>query len=117
MAPTPSFVLPIAPSGSITITEPAAKVYLLTFNSPPDNRLTPVFCDAFLLALDIVEAKLPKGVVVTTSAIPKFYSNGLDYESAVTTRGFFQNHLYPLWRRLLTYAPHPPKASMPASAF
>lgn len=65
--------------------------------------MTPAFCKAFVLALDIVEHRFPKGVVVTTSAITKFFSNGLDYESAIKTKGFFEESLYPLWRRLLTF--------------
>ena len=100
----PLFTLPIAgPKGSnVTATQPSPRVYLLTFNHPPDNRMTPAFCTAFMLALDLIEYRFPKGVVVTTSAIEKFYSNGLDYESAVKTKGFFERTLYPLWRRLLT---------------
>ena len=103
MPPIPAlFVLPITPAGRITCTQPSPRVYLLTFESPPDNRMTPAFCDTFLLALDILDYRFPKGVVVTTSGIQKFYSNGLDYESAIKTKGFFGDVLYPLWRRLLT---------------
>ncbi|MCJ1278157.1 hypothetical protein MMC21_005972 [Puttea exsequens] len=112
----PLFTLPIVPSGSVTCTQPSPRVYLLTFESPPDNRMIPSFCDAFLLALDILEHRFPKGVIITTSAIQKFYSNGLDYDSAIKTKGFFQNHLYPLWRRLLTY-PTPTLALLPGHAF
>lgn len=64
--------------------------------------MTPAFCRTFVLALDIIEHRFPKGVVVTTSAITKFFSNGLDYESAIKTKGFFEESLYPLWRRLIT---------------
>lgn len=103
MAPVPAlFTLPIgATGGTFACTQPAPKVYLLTFTSPPDNRLVPDYNKAFLLALDIIEHKLPRGVVVTTSGIPKFYCNGLDFE-AMTGLNFFQNSLYPVWRRLLT---------------
>jgi len=104
MAPIPAlFTLPLPPSGRITCTQPSQRIYLLTFDSPPDNRMTPSFCSTFLLALDILEHRFPTGVVVTTSGIQKFYSNGLDYESAIRTEGFFDRYLYPLWRRLLTY--------------
>ena len=107
MAPIPAlFTIPIAGSkgsSSITATQPASHVYLLTFNHAPDNRMTVGFCNAFTLALDVLEHRFPKGVVVTTSAIDKFYSNGLDFESAVKSNGFFEKTLYPLWRRLLTY--------------
>ena len=100
---TPLFTLTIEPNGTVICTQPSPNLYLLTFQSPPDNRMTPAFCKTFLLALDIIDHKFPNGVVVTTSAINKFYSNGLDYESAIKTKGFFQDSLYPLWRRLLTY--------------
>lgn len=89
---------------NIHSTQPSPRIYLLTFESPPDNRLTPSFCSSLLLALDILDHRLPKGVVVTTSGIQKFYSNGLDYESAVKEgKRFWGGSLYPLWRRLLTY--------------
>ena len=100
----PLFTLPIANSkgGNIIATRPTARVYLLTFNHPPDNRLTPAFLSTLMLALDILDFRFPRGVVITTSTIPKFYSNGLDFENAVKTKGFFEEMLYPLWRRLLT---------------
>ena len=101
-ATAPLFILPVAPSGTIICNQVQAKVYILVFNCPPDNRLTPELCKAFLLALDIIDLRLPKGVVVTTSAIAKFYSNGLDLERAIATEDFFEKYLYPLWRRLLT---------------
>ena len=124
MAPSdPLFTLQIpldAPisdaKGNFTCTSPAPKVYLLTFSSPPDNRLTPAFNKAFLLALDILESRFPKGVVVTTSAIPKFYSNGLDYEAAVKDPAFWTDSLQPLWKRLLTY-PMPTVALINGHAF
>lgn len=104
MSPTPPlFKLAIESEGSITCTQPSQRVYLLTFDSPPDNRLTPEFCAAFVLALDIVDRRFDKGVIITTSAIPKFYSNGLDFESAFKSKSFFPESLYPLWKRLLTY--------------
>jgi Delta3-Delta2-enoyl-CoA isomerase len=113
MAPAqPLFVLQIpASSGtaspanaSIVCMQPSPQVYVLSFSSPPDNRLTPTFIATFLLALDIIENRLAKGVIVSTSSIMKFYSNGLDYENAVQDPTFFRNTLYPLWRRLLTYS-------------
>lgn len=48
---------------------------------------------------------------MTTSGIQKFYSNGLDYESAVKEGArFWGGSLYPLWRRLLTYVHFPYRA-------
>lgn len=102
MAPIPPlFTLPIGASGSIVCTLPSPKVYLLTFQSPPDNRLKPDLLSAWMLALDIIELKYPKGVVVSTSGVAKFYSNGLDLELATKTEGFWEKSLYPFWRRIL----------------
>ena len=98
----PLFTLPIAPNGQLVCTQPSQRIYLISFSSPPDNRITPAFCESFLLALDILDHRYPKGVAVTTSSIAKFYSNGLDYESAIKSPTFFSESLYPLWRRLLT---------------
>lgn len=103
------FTVPITSAGgSIVCTNPSAtkdheNIYVLTFTSPKDNRLTPVFIEALLLALDIVEHRYPKGVVVTTSGIAKFYSNGLDLDIATKTEGFLDGWLWRLFRRFLTY--------------
>ena len=96
------FNIPIEPEGSITCTTPQEKVYLLTFVSPPDNRLKTNFCNSLLLALNVIEHKYPRGVVVTTSGIQKFYSNGLDLEHAANTPGYWGGTLFALWRRLIT---------------
>ena len=104
----PLFTIPIAPlgahpGGQIVCTSPKPAVYLLTFSSPPDNRLTTPFCRALLSALDVIEFGCYKpGVVITTSAIPNFYSNGLDLEHAIATDGFWAL-LYEVWYRFLTY--------------
>lgn len=127
MAPAPAqplFVLhiPSTPAsastsnGSIVCVQPTSQVYVLSFSSPPDNRLTSAFNSTFLLALDIIEKRLPKGVVVSTSSITKFYSNGLDYENAIKDPTFFGGSLYPLWRRLLSY-PMPTIAVINGHAF
>ncbi|KAK7751275.1 hypothetical protein SLS62_006820 [Diatrype stigma] len=103
------FTIPIRDSkghqcGTIVCTTPAPQVYVLTWSAPPDNRLTSGFVAALSAALNAVEfGGYPAGVLVTASALPKFYSNGLDLEAAVGTPGFFERELYPLWRRLLTY--------------
>ncbi|KAK3067781.1 hypothetical protein LTR53_015142, partial [Teratosphaeriaceae sp. CCFEE 6253] len=110
------FELPIGDNGNVVCTSPQDNVYLITFTSPPDNRLTSSFCQALLLALDIIETRHPPGVVITTSGIEKFYSNGLDLEHASFTPGFFPDSLYALWRRLLTY-PMPTIALLNGHAF
>lgn len=108
MATETLFILPIlsspteAGSGSFVGTLLAPGVYLLTFTSPPDNRLVTSFCQTFLLALDILEFSYPPGVVITTSGIGKFFSNGLDLEHATKTKGFWSHSLFALFKRLLT---------------
>ncbi|KAG7053347.1 enoyl-CoA hydratase/isomerase [Colletotrichum scovillei] len=118
---TPLFTIPIPEldsheGGTIVCTTSAPQVYLLTWSSPPDNRLTTPFCKALLAALDIIEFAHPPGVLVTTSAITKFYSNGLDLEHAFATPRFFPDTLYALFKRLLTY-PMPTVALIPGHAF
>lgn len=101
------FSIPIqSTGGSIVCTNPddtAKNIYLLTFTSPKDNRLTPTFIDALILALDLIEHRFPRGVVITTSGIQKFYSNGLDLQLALSTEGFWENHLWKLFRKFITY--------------
>ncbi|KAH8204213.1 hypothetical protein TruAng_001633 [Truncatella angustata] len=122
MAANTLFTIPIPPlkehvGGEIVCTEPAPQVYLLTFTSAPDNRLTPAFCAAMLAALDRIELQHgPLGVVVTTSSITKFYSNGLDLNLAMTTPGFTEDSLYPLFHRFLTF-PMPTIALLNGHAF
>lgn len=102
MSSSPLFTIPVEHTGgSFTCTSPADRIYLLTFNSPPDNRLHSNFIDAFLLSLDIIESKFEKGVVITTSGIPKFYSNGLDIEHTLNTPGFWETKKTKLVERLL----------------
>ncbi|KAG9229937.1 ClpP/crotonase-like domain-containing protein [Amylocarpus encephaloides] len=121
-ATKPLFMLPIIPSptsdsiGKIECTTPSLNVYLLTFTSPPDNRLLTCFCQVLLLALDIIEFSHPPGVVITTSGLPKFYSNGLDLEHARSTKGFFSDSLYAVFKRFLTY-PMPTIALVNGHAF
>ncbi|KAF2151077.1 ClpP/crotonase [Myriangium duriaei CBS 260.36] len=110
------FEVPITSGGKVLCTRPAPKVYVLEFTSQPDNRLKTDFCQALHLALDIIELRYPHGVVITTSGIQKFYSNGLDLEHASWTPGFFPDALYALWRRLLIY-PMPTIALMNGHAF
>ncbi|KAJ6783702.1 hypothetical protein PWT90_08522 [Aphanocladium album] len=113
----PLFELPIGacnkqPGGTLTCTEPQDKVYLLTWNSPPDNRLTTPFCKALLAALDILEyGGYAPGVVVTTSSIAKNYSNGFDLEHTLSNKDVFFPFFYNLWVRFLTY-PMPTVALM-----
>ncbi|KAI0150224.1 enoyl-CoA hydratase/isomerase [Xylariaceae sp. FL1272] len=109
MAPSELFSVPIPtvgdhPGGQVVCSTPAPQVYLLTFTSPVDNRLTPAFCNAMITALDVIEYGHEPGVVVTTSGIAKFYSNGLDLPLAMADPSFWENSLYPMYRRFLTYS-------------
>lgn len=56
-----------------------------------------------MLALDIIELRYPTGVVVTTSGITKFFSNGLDLNHLASTPGFITQTFYPIEKRLSTY--------------
>jgi enoyl-CoA hydratase/carnithine racemase len=96
------FTVPISTGGSFECTEPAKNVYLLTFNSPPDNRIATPILTALSLSLNIIEHKYPPGALIVTSSNPKFYSNGFDLDHVRTTPGFSQNTLHPVLRRLLT---------------
>jgi enoyl-CoA hydratase/carnithine racemase len=96
------FTIPISTGGTFECTSPSKDIYLLSFSSPPDNRVTAPLLSAFHLSLDILEQRYPKGVVITTSAIPKFFSNGFDLEHVRTTHGFYEDALFPLLRRLFT---------------
>ncbi|KAL5338888.1 enoyl-CoA hydratase/isomerase family protein [Aspergillus crustosus] len=133
MSATTLFTLPISSTGgNITCTNPpplasaspetsqkaldTKKIYILIFTSLPDNRLTPTFIFAFLLALDIIEHRYPKGVVITTSGIQKFFSNGLDLALAQDTDGFLEKDLWVLFRRFITY-PMPTVALLNGHAF
>ncbi|KAI9691301.1 MAG: hypothetical protein M1820_009764 [Bogoriella megaspora] len=110
------FTLPIEPDGQL-VCEDVNQVYLLSFQLPPDNRLTTAFCQTLILALDILQQRHSPSVVITTSSVPKFYSNGLDLASAsASPHTFFPQALYALWARLLTY-PAPTIALINGHAF
>lgn len=58
------FEVPIGNAGKITVTEPAAKVYLVTFASPPDNRLTTVSLqETELVELPRSRSNTPSGLL------------------------------------------------------
>lgn len=100
--------VPTTASGTITATTTASpsRIYFLTFSSSPDNRLTTPFLQTLLLALDAIERRREHGVLVTTSGIGKFYSNGLDLEHALGTEGFWEDSFYKVMLRLLTCVVH-----------
>jgi enoyl-CoA hydratase/carnithine racemase len=97
------FTIPISSGGSFECTSPEKSIYVLSFSSPPDNRVTTPFISSFLLSLNIIEHKYPTGAVVITSGLAKFFSNGFDLEHTTTRPRFMEDSMLPLLRRLLTY--------------
>lgn len=102
----------------------SAPIFILTLLSrqTPDNRLTPQLLTAILAALehlsDLWESSLlpaqspppaaPTGAALvltgtTSGPSSKFFSNGLDFESAITTMGFFDLYLFPVYEKLMTF--------------
>lgn len=118
LAPSASPVPPTFKSKTKTV--PPTPIYLLSHNSPPDNRLTPSFLSTYLAALTHLQhstsPSYPPGLLLTTSPIQKFYSNGLDFDSAITDPEFKTRYLYPLWLKLLTF-PMPTCAIINGHAF
>lgn len=90
----------------------------------PDNRLTHNFLGALLQALEHVEQEWDRtlsdeekkggAALVTTGQVDekaKFYSNGLDFENAISDPNFFDTHLNKVYEKLLTF-PIPTIASV-----
>jgi hypothetical protein len=92
----------------MSLSRPAPTVWQISFNSPPDNRLAPAFLVEFSNFLDVVEAEWRQsgggsresamesktrgaGALIITSAIGKFFSNGLDPASLGDEGGFFES--------------------------
>ncbi|KAG8739094.1 hypothetical protein FRC11_000925 [Ceratobasidium sp. 423] len=94
-----------------TLTHPTPAIWVLRLHSGPDNRLTNRMClDVLIPAFDVVEsewrsvwrtAKRDKtgvkegaeGGFVITGTGDKFFSNGLDYQSAISQPGFMTGEL------------------------
>jgi Delta3-Delta2-enoyl-CoA isomerase len=128
----PLFTITVPPieghaGGTLTLTTPAPAIYLLTIAAAPDNRLTTPMCQSLQAALartlSVVQQQQQrsspaKGVLLVTSSLPKFFSNGLDLD-AVMALGpdiFFPRTLYPLFRAFLTF-PLPTVAVINGHAF
>lgn len=114
-------------------TSTPSPIFILTFLSAqtPDNRLTPQFLTAVLSALQHVQQTFendilsssdhPQGAALvltgqTSGPHSKFFSNGLDFESAISERGFFDKYLFPVYDKLMCY-PMPVVASIGGHAF
>lgn len=90
--------------------------HLLEFNIVPDNRFTPETCVALVQALTYIKEECEAKPLVTTSTTPKFYSNGLDFERAISTPGFFDWGYYAVMRAMLEF-PWPTIALVNGHAF
>lgn len=102
---------PIANAGAgakLTLSSLAApneQIHILTMNSPPDNRMSKGFITAYMQALDFLEAR-DEGrlaVLVTTSAIDKFFSNGFELTPEIRNPRFHRDYFQKLLLRLLTF--------------
>lgn len=98
-----------------TLSRPHPKIWQITLTSPPDHRLTPALLQSLATQLDTVEREwreaggggLPDpmsvamgkkaektenengaGALILTGS-GRFFSNGLDYSSAMKNRNFF----------------------------
>lgn len=94
----------IKTGGRFTCAMPSDRIYLLVFESQPVNQLTPDFVEAFRYSLSKIEA-FPKGVVITASRIPEFYSNGISPHVSEDIPNRQDEHILPLLRQLLRYDP------------
>jgi len=106
-----------APARTFTCTTHPSNplIYILTFTSPPDNRLTTPFLRTFLHALRILSLRHPSGLLITTSSIPKFYSNGLDLDHVAATPEY-RTTLHSVLLALLSF-PMPTLALLNGHAF
>ncbi|KAG9006985.1 hypothetical protein FRB93_008251 [Tulasnella sp. JGI-2019a] len=84
---------------------PNDQIYTVSLDCPPDNRITPGLVNTLLKVLDVVEEIASKSaVLVTTSAIGKFYSNGLNLDKAWNACPEFHiDYWNPLIVRFLTF--------------
>nr|ODN86394.1 enoyl-CoA hydratase/isomerase [Cryptococcus depauperatus CBS 7841] len=106
----------------LQLTRPAQNVWQIALDSPPDNRIVPGLLEELHEALNRVEAEWRKaggavldprkraeyagkgaGALVFTSALQKFFSNGLDYEGSLKIDNFFEKMYDPVMWRLLTF--------------
>lgn len=92
----------------MTLSRPAPAVWQISLHSGQDNRLSPELLTELSGLLDVVEAEWRKsgggsrksaeasptkgaGALILTSAVPKFFSNGLHPKSLGDVGGFFES--------------------------
>ncbi|MBQ5153845.1 hypothetical protein EGM85_11350 [Macrococcus caseolyticus] len=107
---------PLKSSDEFVIYEEKPDYHLLLLNIPPDNRFTPETIPAILEAVTYIRTEGSPKPLITSSTSPKFFSNGLDFERAITTPGFFGEKYYPLMRVFLEF-PWPTIALINGHAF
>lgn len=118
----------------VTVTQPAKPLWVIELHNGDDSRLThDMIGKALLPALDAIErswreqwrearhTKHSEGgrgalVIVGNRKQNKFFSNGLDFESAIKDPLFFSKLFDPLIHRLLTF-PIPTIAALNGHAF
>lgn len=89
--------------------EEEGSTYVLNMHHGKDNRFTWQFItEALFPALDFIQASAAKegnkAVLITIgTGDPKFYSNGLDLENAMSTPDFFEKGYLKLLKRFLTF--------------
>ncbi|KAF8580264.1 ClpP/crotonase [Ramaria rubella] len=128
------FSLPSTEIPLLIVSHPKPHLWLVELRNGLDNRLTAQFLQkAFLPALDHVELAwrnarkigkeqrdpyAGKGALVITGNLKqnKFFSNGLDFDAAISQQGFFYNVFHPWIERLVTF-PIPLVAAINGHAF
>lgn len=114
--PTFSISFPIDKEQKLVDVSSHEHYYLLEYNAPPDNRYTIPFLDAYLDAITYVRGQEEPKPLITTSKVQKFFSNGLDFENAIRTEGFFPNYYFRIMRAIIEF-PWPTIAVINGHAF
>lgn len=114
--PMSPLTFPLKSSAEFVIYEDRPEYHLLLLNIPPDNRFTPETIPALIEAITYIRTEGFPKPLITTSTSPKFFSNGLDFERAILTPGFFDQLYYPLMRVFLEF-PWPTVALINGHAF
>ncbi|KAF9503722.1 hypothetical protein BS47DRAFT_1402137 [Hydnum rufescens UP504] len=103
-----------SPVSLASVHHPTPTIWELEMHHGLDNRLSHEFIDKTLLkALDLVEKDWRSSttevgapgalIIIGKKSQQKFWSNGLDYETAQKDPGFFSNYYDALVRRLLGF--------------
>lgn len=107
---------PLKSEEKLVLYEDREGYHFLQFNAPPDNRFTPETIPAIIEAITYIRTEGDPKPLITTSTSPKFFSNGLDFERALTYPDFFDKLYYPLMRVFVEF-PYPTIALVNGHAF